>query len=186
MLSAGEHRPPFRCGDQVAESRVRRADAGDAATIAGLQIQVWQQVFSEILPTEIVLTDAVAHTAIWAARLSHGGAVLLATEGAEPVGFAAVAAERDADRAGEIEVLYVVPRWGRRGHGGRLLAGAADALRRLGAASGRWWIPQTDTASARFATAAGWAADGAHRAFDTGGGRLVEVRYSGGIDLVAA
>lgn len=164
---------------------MRRADAGDAATIAGLQIQVWQQAFSDLLPSEVMLSDPAAHAAAWEARLAQGGAVLLATEGTVPIGFAAVAPEPDGDLAGEIELLYVVPRWGRRGHGGRLLAGAADALRRLGATSGRWWVPETDNASRRFATVAGWSADGAHRAFDTGAGQLVEIRYSGGIDLVA-
>ena len=172
-------------GSPLAESRVRLADAGDAATIAALQRQVWQQAFSDVLPAEVVLADPVAHAASWEARLSQGGAVLLATEGSEPVGFAAVAAEPDGDLAGEIEVIYVVARWGRRGHGGRLLAAAADALRRVGATSGRWWLPEWDRASRRFAGIAGWSADGPARAFDTGAGELVEIRYSGSIDLVA-
>ena len=169
----------------MAPSTVRRATALDAATIAELQLQVWQQAFSEVLPSEVVLADPTAHAASWEARLSRGGAVLLAIEGSEPVGFAAVAAAPDDELAGEIELIYVVPRWGRRGHGGRLLAAAAAELRRVGATSGRWWLPETDRASRRFATVAGWSADGAARAFDTGAGELVEIRYSGSIDLVA-
>jgi hypothetical protein len=58
-------------------------------------------------------------------------------------------------------------------------------LRRVGATSGRWWLPETDRASRRFAATAGWSADGAARAFDTGAGELVEIRYFGSIDLVA-
>ena len=117
----------------MAPSTVRRATALDAATIAELQLQVWQQAFSDVLPSEVVLADPTAHAASWEARLSRGGAVLLATEGSEPVGFAAVAAAPDDEMAGEIELIYVVPRWGRRGHGGRLLAAAAAELRRVGA-----------------------------------------------------
>ena len=77
----------------MAPSTVRRATALDAATIAELQLQVWQQAFSDVLPSEVVLADPTAHAASWEARLSQGGAVLLATEGSEPVGFAAVAAD---------------------------------------------------------------------------------------------
>jgi len=173
----------------VADSTVRRATAADAATIADVQIQVWQQAFSELLPTSVVFTDPVQHAATWDARLRQGGPVLLAFEGDAPVGFAAVSGELD-DRnllapIGEIEVLYVVPRWGRRGHGGRLLAGAAGELRRLGASSAQWWIPERDKASTGFLHRAGWAADGVRRELDTGAEPIFEVRFSGSANLVA-
>ncbi|HEY4990645.1 MAG TPA: GNAT family N-acetyltransferase, partial [Nakamurella sp.] len=110
----------------MTESMVRRATASDDATIAGLQIQVWQQAFARLLPARVALTDPIAHAAAWDARLRQGGPVLLALEGPEPVGFAAMSTGPDERNLlatiGEIEVLYVVPRWGRRGHGGRLLA----------------------------------------------------------------
>ena len=173
----------------MAPSTVRRATANDASTIADLQIQVWQQAFSDLLPAEVVLADPTSHAAAWESRLRHGGPVLLGYEGAEAVGFAAVSG--DVDQAnllapiGEIEVLYVVPRWGRRGHGGRLLAGAATELRRLGATGATWWIPQSDRASAAFLNAAGWSADGLRRELDTGAEPIFEIRFSGSVDLVA-
>jgi GNAT superfamily N-acetyltransferase len=171
------------------DSTVLRATAADAAVIAGLQIQVWQQAFSDLLPAQVVMTDPVAHAETWDARLRQGGPVLLALEGAEPVGFAAVSFGLD-DRnllapVGEIEVLYVVPRWGRRGHGGRLLVGAAAELRRIGATRARWWLPESDRATAGFLSGAGWAADGVRRELDTGAEPIFEVRYSGSVDLVA-
>lgn len=172
----------------MAVSTVRRATAADAATIAELQIQVWQQAFSALLPAQVVMTDPVAHAVVWDGRLRQGGPVLLALEGAEPVGFAAVSAELDGRNLlapiGEIEVLHVVPRWGRRGHGGRLLAGAAGELRRLAATSAQWWIPESDTATAGFVAGAGWVADGVRRELDTGAEPIFEVRYSGSVDLV--
>ncbi len=166
---------------------VRRATALDAATIATLQIQVWQQSYAEVLPARVLFTDPAAHTETWDARLRAGGPVLLAVDGTESVGFVAVSSGLD-DRnllapVGEVEVLHVLPRWGRRGHGGRLLAGAAAELRRLGATSGRWWIPESDRASAAFLHRAGWTADGVRRELDTGDQPLFEVRYSGGVDL---
>ncbi len=42
-----------------------------------------------------------------------------------------------------------------------------------------------DTVTARFLTGAGWSEDGLRRELDTGGAPLVEVRYSGTLDLVA-
>jgi len=173
----------------VADSTVRRATAADAATIAEVQIQVWQQAFAELLPTSVVFTDPVQHAASWDARIRQGGPVLLALEGDAPVGFAAVSSELDEKNLlaplGEIEVLYVVPRWGRRGHGGRLLAAAAAELRRIGATSARWWIPESDTASTAFLARAGWSADGVRRELDTGAEPIFEVRFSGTVDLVA-
>lgn len=173
----------------MTSSSVRPASVDDASTVARLQLAVWRQSFATVLPAAALNTDPTDHTASWASRIESGGPVLLAVEGAEPVGFAAVAGEPDwhdlLDPVGEIEVLYVVPRWGRRGHGGRLLVAAATSLRRHGARTGRWWVPQVDTATARFLTAAGWAEDGVRRELETGAAPIVELRWSGTLDLVA-
>lgn len=84
---------------------------------------------------------------------------------------------------GEIGVLLVEPRWGRRGHGGRLLAAAAEALRAGGARYGLAWIPERDEASRRFYAKAGWAPDGSVRGLDTGVGTLREVRVTGSLEM---
>jgi GNAT superfamily N-acetyltransferase len=173
----------------VAESTVRRATVADAEVIANMQIQTWQQAFAELLPAQVVMTDPLRHRELWETRLGQGGPALLALEGTEFVGFAAVSDRLDNANLlapiGEIEVLYVLPRWGRRGHGGRLLAGAAAELRRAGATTAQWWIPESDKATRTFLMSAGWAADGVRRELDTGAEPLFEIRYSGGTDLVA-
>lgn len=171
----------------MTSSTVRPATVDDARTVADLQLKVWREVFATVLPPAALDTPPAAHAQSWAGRIGHGGPVLLAVEGGEPVGFAATAVDQRnlLEPVGEIEVLYVVPRWGRRGHGGRLLVAAAAELRRLGARSGRWWIPQVDTVTARFLTAAGWAEDGVRRELDTGAAPIVELRWSGTLDLVA-
>lgn len=171
----------------MASSTVRPATVDDARTIADLQLQVWRQAFATVLPRAALDTPLDAHAGAWAGRIEQGGPVLLAIEGAEPVGFAATELDRRnlLDPIGEIEVLYVVPRWGRRGHGGRLLVTAAAELRRLGARVGRWWIPQVDTVTAGFLAGAGWAEDGVRRELDTGAAPIVELRWSGSLDLVA-
>jgi GNAT superfamily N-acetyltransferase len=168
---------------------MRPASVEDARLVAELQLLVWREAFAAVLPAAALNTDLDQHAASWANRIAQGGPVLVAVEGGEPVGFAAVGAQVDQrnllDPVGEIEVLHVVARWGRRGHGGRLLVAAANELRRRGARSGRWWIPQVDTATARFLRGAGWSEDGLRRELATGGAPLVEVRYSGTLDLVA-
>jgi GNAT superfamily N-acetyltransferase len=176
------------CWRLVSSSSVRPATADDAPAVARLQLTVWQQAFAAVLPAAALGTDPAVHAASWADRIEQGGPVLLAVEGVETVGFAAVAgaAGRNLlEPVGEIEVLHVVPRWGRRGHGGRLLVASAAQLRRLGARTGRWWVPQVDTATARFLTAAGWVEDGVRRELETGAAPLVELRWSGSLDLVA-
>ena len=173
----------------MAESTVRRATVADAKVIANLQIQTWQQAFAELLPAQVVMTDPLRHEELWETRLRQGGPALLALEGTEFVGFAAVSDRLDNANLlapiGEVEVLYVLPRWGRRGHGGRLLAGAAAELRRAGATTAQWWIPESDKATRTFLMSAGWSADGVRRELDTGAEPLFEIRYSGGTDLVA-
>ncbi|GGL95414.1 GNAT family N-acetyltransferase [Nakamurella endophytica] len=85
---------------------------------------------------------------------------------------------------GEIEQLLVLPRWSRRGHGGRLLGEAGALLRRAGRTRGIWWAPEPDRSVERFLAGVQWFPDGARRAVDTGEGVLAEVRYAGGLDLV--
>lgn len=177
------------CWLLVASSSVRAATVDDARTIAELQLSIWRQAFVTVLPPSSLDTDASAHAESWKARIEQGGPVMLAVEGGETVGFAAMHTSVDPrnllEPVGEIEVLHVAPRWGRRGHGGRLLVSAAAELRRRGARTGWWWIPQVDTATARFLAAAGWAEDGVRRELDTGGAPIIELRWSGTLDLVA-
>ena len=84
----------------------------------------------------------------------------------------------DAVPEGTIEIspLLVEPRWGRRGHGSRLLAAVVDHARADGMQRAIVWIPEADTVSREFYLSAGWAADGLVRALDTGAGELREIR----------
>lgn len=167
----------------MADALVRPAGNGDAAVLARLQLDVWQQAYADLLPAAALFTDPERQAEVWAARIGVGG-VLLAFEGAVPVGLAATDVELDEQGAGEIEVLHVLPRWSRRGHGGRLLASAARSLRNLGATRGQWWAPANDESVQQFLLGAAWAPDGGRRVLDTGEGTLAEIRYSGNLDLV--
>jgi GNAT superfamily N-acetyltransferase len=89
----------------------------------------------------------------------------------------------DAARTGLVSALLVEPRWGRRGHGGRLLAAAAADFRERGLTRGIAWVPETDGASLSFYATAGWQPDGTVRTLDAAGRPLREVRVTGGVDL---
>jgi GNAT superfamily N-acetyltransferase len=77
----------------------------------------------------------------------------------------------------ELVALLVEPRWGRRGHGSRLLAAVSDLARSGGAARLQVWLLESDRVSAGFYESAGWAPDGWARTLDTGGVPLREIRW---------
>lgn len=168
----------------MAQAHVRTAVAGDGLAMAWIQLEVWQTAFAGLLPASVLATPAADLATSWTAALSAASQiVLVATEGPGTVGFVHAARDPDDPVTGRIQVLHVRPAWARRGHGGRLLATAAAALRAAGATSGEWWIAETDTATARFATVVGWERTGGARVLDTGRAMMTERRWTGTLDL---
>ncbi|PZS02973.1 MAG: GNAT family N-acetyltransferase [Pseudonocardiales bacterium] len=175
----------------MAESFVRAARDSDVAEIARIHRATWETAYRRWLPPAVLeqaTPEVVA--AQWRAAVveppTPDHRVLVATEGDATVGFAAIApsADDDADPAtGQVVTLLIEPRWGRRGHGSRLLAASVDLLRASGAATATAWIYDRDRVSLAFFAGAGWAADGAVRGFDAGGRELREVRM--GVALAA-
>jgi GNAT superfamily N-acetyltransferase len=189
----------------MADVSVRAARAGDADEIGRIQVQTWRTGYGAILPDSVLesLTPELAAAAWRDAVLEPPTPrhhVLVAQEQTWTVGFAGFgpAADMIADEAtagdadpaedtapaedavpeGTVEIspLLVEPRWGRRGHGSRLLAAVVDHARADGMQRAIVWIPEADTASREFYLSAGWAADGLVRALDTGAGELREIR----------
>lgn len=176
----------------MAIAAVRAATPADVAEIVRIQGDTWEAAYSAFVPAEALaqLRGPGARAAWTAAVEGGGGYVLVATEGEWTVGFCAAAAALPPEGAatpeqawGEMGALLVEPRWGRRGHAGRLLATAAEHLRGAGALYGLAWVPEPDEASRRFYARAGWEADGGVRALDTGAGTLREIRVTGSLDL---
>ena len=176
---------------------MRCATAEDAPTLAALHRVTWRAAYSELLPPGALdELDTPQLQQAWAETIAGGATVLIATEGADPVGFVVagpapeddVAAAdgtvpSDAARTVLVSSLLVEPRWGRRGHGGRLLAAAAAVLREAGAVRGIAWIPAEDPASLNFYRRAGWTPDGTVRILDARGRALRELRLTGSLDL---
>ncbi|MBC3190840.1 GNAT family N-acetyltransferase [Pseudonocardia sp. C8] len=172
----------------MAIATVRPATDDDVDAIMAIQDRTWRTAYAGLLPEAAFasLTSDAARShwsdAVHAGEDFH---LLVAAEGSETVGFCAAARYAGADgrSIAEVSTLLVEPRWGRRGHGGRLLAAAAAALRASGEDAGRAWVPEADTASRGFYARAGWEPDGAVRTLDTGAGTIREVRVSGTLHL---
>lgn len=182
----------------MAEATVRLAEPADAAEIARIQLTTWQSAYQHLLPAEVLdaldsdeATDEAAAT--WRHTIEQGPArVFVAIEGQWHVGFCASGPAPqdesadangtpapDADHVALVSTLLVEPRWGRRGHGGRLLATAGRAMLADGLARGISWVAEADKASKAFWERAGWVADGTVRTLDAGGRPLREVRMTG-------
>ena len=174
----------------MALATVRAADPADVAEITRIQTATWTAAYAGLVPAAaIAQLQGPAAEQAWTAAIG-AGVVFVAAEGEWTVGFVAagsadVPAESPLGREawGEIGTLLVEPRWGRRGHGGRLLVAAVEALRGAGARYGQVWVPEEDDASRRFYVRAGWEPDGAVRGLDTGDGVLRELRFTGSLDL---
>ena len=174
----------------TADVSVRPARPEDAAEVARIQGTTWRTAYRSVLPPAVLdAWDEDAATEAWRAAVvspptpAHG--VLVAVERQTVVGFAAfgpaeLAEGERADPDGpttEIVTLLVEPRWGRRGHGSRLLAAVADLAQATGARRLLVWLPEADDASAGFFESAGWAPQGWARTLDTGAAPLREIRW---------
>jgi GNAT superfamily N-acetyltransferase len=182
----------------MADADVRVAEPSDAAEIARIQLTTWRSAYADLLPPEVLADlDSTETEREWRQTVLSGPAsVLVATEGRWTVGLCAagpapepetLAADgtppADAATVALVSTLLVEPRWGRRGHGGRLLAAMAQRLAAGGATRGITWIPEADTASLAFFRGVGWNPDGTVRTLDAGGRPIRELRLTGTLDL---
>jgi GNAT superfamily N-acetyltransferase len=178
-----------------AEVSVRPARPADAADIARVQAVTWRTAYRSALPAELLDSwDEEAAADVWRSAVlapptpAHG--VLVAVERDVVVGFAAYGPPEAADAEGtagsgpttEVATLLVEPRWGRRGHGSRLLAAVADLAWTSGALRLQTWLAEQDRVSADFFESAGGAPDGWVRTLDTGGTPLRERRWHALLD----
>ncbi|WP_026424025.1 GNAT family N-acetyltransferase [Actinokineospora inagensis] len=185
----------------MADAAVRPAAPEDVDELARLQVSTWQTGFEGLLPPDVLAgLDPAAAAAQLRQVIAQGPALVhVATEGPWPVGFcvagpspeseSAAANDLPAPDAGTVALvgtLLVEPRWGRRGHGGRLLAAAGAAAADAGLTRGICWVPERNAALVGFFRRAGWTPDGVVRTLDAGGQPLRELRVTGALafDLV--
>ena len=172
----------------MADVSVRPARTDDAVEVARIQVEAWRFGYRSILPEPVLAAlDVDAAAQAWSEALtappSPAHRVLVAQEQQWLVGFAALGPapdlqpdDPDPEGTAAIGPLLVEPRWGRRGHGSRLMAAAVDTARESGMVRAIMWVPEADSVSREFLAGSGWEADGLARTLDTGAGELREIR----------
>jgi len=175
---------------------VRPARPEDAADIARIQLATWRTAYRRMLPPHVLANLDEAFLARgWDEAIqsppSARHRVLIAVEQAEQstevVGFVASgpadehaqAPEEPAlpDTVAAITDLLVEPRWGRRGHGSRLLSAAVDLWREDAFTHAVAWAYEQDQATQKFLGTAGWEPDGAGRALDVDDMLVPQLRF---------
>ena len=158
----------------MADVSVRPARPEDAERVARVQLSTWRTAYADLLPPEALDVPEVQAAALWLGAVesppSPQHRLLVAMERDELVGFAASGPSADEDAPGAVELmtLLVEPRWGRRGHGSRLVAASVDHWRGDGFATALTWAWEADPATRSFLTGSGWEPDGLVRGLDTG------------------
>lgn len=155
----------------VADVSVRPARPEDAERVARVQLSTWRTAYASLLPAEALDVPEVQAAAMWLGAIESPPTdrhrLLVAFERTELVGFVASGPADQEDGAGvgsaELLTMLVEPRWGRRGHGSRLLAASVEHWRGWGADRAVCWVLEHDAATRSFLTSAGWEPDGAAR-----------------------
>ena len=174
---------------------VRPARSGDAGDIARIQLATWRTAYRRMFPAHILANLDEAYLARgWDEAIqappSPQHRVLIAVDQGESeapvVGFAAAGPADEQALAPEepplpqtcaaVTDLLVEPRWGRRGHGSRLLSAAVDLWREDGFTHAVAWAYEQDQAMLKFLSSAGWEPDGAGRALDVDDMLVPQVR----------
>src|SRR3954447_963191 len=164
---------------------VRPARPEDAGEIARVQLSTWRTAYRRLFPAHVLASlDEGYLTRGWTEAISAAPSerhrVLIAVEQGESssqmVGFAAAGPADEQAQAPEepplgsevaaITDLLIEPRWGRRGHGSRLLAATVDHWREDRFGSAVAWAYDADKVMQAFLAATGWEPDGASRALD--------------------
>nr|BFE62711.1 GNAT family N-acetyltransferase [Dactylosporangium thailandense] len=186
---------------------VRPARLDDVVEIARVQLSTWRVAYRRLLPKHILdRLDEDWITRRWRDAIAEPPSpkhrVLVAVEqvdspGSTPesayvVGFAASGPADDSvlapdedhtvlDKAfasaAAITDVLVEPRWGRRGHGSRLLAASVDLWRSDGFTTALAWTFADDGVTRRFLEGAGWAPDGVGRSLDIDDLLVPQVRW---------
>ena len=175
---------------------VRPARPEDAGEIARIQLATWRTAYRRMFPAHVLanLDEAYLERG-WTEAITSPPTgrhrVLIAIEQGESstttVGFAAAGPADEQALAPEepplgediaaVTDLLVEPRWGRRGHGSRLLAATVDLWREDAFKGAVAWAYDADAAMKKFLTSTGWEPDGAARALDVDDMLVPQLRF---------
>jgi ribosomal protein S18 acetylase RimI-like enzyme len=165
----------------LADVSVRPARPADAELVARVQQETWLEAYAGLLPAAALELPRERAAAVWLHAIeappTPDHRLLVAMDGAELVGFAASAPDDDLEGAVELVSLLVLPRWGRRGHGSRLVAASVADWQHTGRTLATCWAFERDEVTQAFLRGAGWEPDGTARGLDTGEQVLTQLRF---------
>jgi ribosomal protein S18 acetylase RimI-like enzyme len=161
---------------------VRRAEAADAMSVAGVHVRSWQVAYRGLLPDAYLdglRAEDRAERYDFAATGPLRPQTMVAVEAGLIRGFATTTPARDPEMAGygELCALYVDPEhWGRR-IGLALLSAARERFAAMGVASAYLWVLRGNTRADRFYRFDQWIPDGGERSDLVWGVKVNEIRY---------
>jgi GNAT superfamily N-acetyltransferase len=143
---------------------VHEARSADAAAVARIYVDSWNQGFQGLMPARVLTSELVAR---WSSDLAapHPCRWWVAEVDGRAVGFAGIGPSREPGdpRLGELDTIAVAPAWWRRGVGCALMRVALDALDADGYAAAVLWTLARYPRGQRFYEHMGWRPDGATR-----------------------
>ena len=153
---------------------IRRAQAGDTASLGVLHSAVWAELYADLLPAETLASlDAQTMTELWGRFISRGDAYVqfVAEVDGEIVGFAGVGPGREPgyELGRELYFIYVAPEH-RRGSIGKALLKQADV--------DYLWIAETNRATQAFYRKQKFYPDSVRRVGALFGTELPEIRMA--------
>ena len=162
---------------------IRVAQVSDAEGIAQVQVDTWRAAYAGLMPDEVLAGQSYENrTRQWQEMLSNYSAnrkaVIAEDSDRAIIGFVAAGQplEAQADFAGEIYALYVLPKAQGQGIGRKLVQAAAAELLKMGMASMFLWVLGSNQSGRGFYEAIGGAKI-TERNFTIGGAVLPEVAY---------
>ena len=164
---------------------IREANAGDAASIARVLVDTWRTTYAGIVPQGYL--NALSYeerTSVWQARLSDSskmrpGCFVIVAENdkSDVIGFAGGGPSQGYDLpfTGELDFIYLLKSYQRRGIGRQLSATVALNLKQQGHKSMVLWVFSANPCRAFYETLAGRVV--AERIVNKCGGNLAQTAY---------
>lgn len=141
---------------QTPVALIRAARGMDAAGIARVHVETWQDAYAGLLPEKHLLRlNAQSHALAWSRNLSRVEGprhTLVASVDDDVVGFANFGNARESrpSREGEIFMLYVATDWRERGIGRQLMLASFEALKDAGSDAVSIWCLAENTSAIGF------------------------------------
>lgn len=167
--------------EQRREHTVRPAGPQDAAGIARVHVETWQQAYAGIVPESyLAALDVEQRAAVWRRDLAPGSLVRVwvATAGDDVLGFASLGPSLDEDAdPGTLQVyaIYVEPgMWGSGAARDLLRSALEDVPPRVPVTL---WVFADNERARHFYRRHGFQPDGTERTQEIGGAELLQLRY---------